>query len=347
METIRIGEQEWMIENLNVSCFRNGESIEYAKSLEEFVKFGNEGKPAYCIYEEDPKNEKKFGKLYNYFAVIDPRGLAPEGFHIPTYVELKELISNVDSNGSRLKSDKLWKNEKSINDTGFSAIPGGIIRTKPEFIGNIGTWWLSQTIFHKGDEFVRAKAFELRSGANNIVLTDYNCSFGLSIRCIKNNVPKLENIDGDFELELDNYGIVINVNNKSQNALLCFKVIWKLPNELERNKFRTFITFNPENHEVKIIARGQLSRSCDGFKPEDKYADDKYLHNNHEKQQYYDNNFMPFIIDLTSKEYDDMILVEKQNWWKKNLSTIQKEILNKKEVINKRIIDSLSPYLIK
>jgi uncharacterized protein (TIGR02145 family) len=83
-KTVVIGSNTWMAENLNVSTFRNGDPIYEAKTNEDWEKAAKEGKPAWCYYNNDHLNGKEFGKLYNYFALIDSRGLSPEGWHIPS-----------------------------------------------------------------------------------------------------------------------------------------------------------------------------------------------------------------------------------------------------------------------
>jgi hypothetical protein len=70
-----IGDQHWMVENLNVSHFRNGDPIPEAKTNEEWELAGTEGKPAWCYCNNDPGNASTYGKLYNRYAVNDPRGL--------------------------------------------------------------------------------------------------------------------------------------------------------------------------------------------------------------------------------------------------------------------------------
>jgi uncharacterized protein (TIGR02145 family) len=64
-KSVTIGKQEWMAENLNVVTFRNGDSIPKAKTEEEWVKAGINGLPVYCIYDNNPANCSKAGKLYN------------------------------------------------------------------------------------------------------------------------------------------------------------------------------------------------------------------------------------------------------------------------------------------
>ena len=79
---VKIGDQKWMSVNLNVSHFRNGDSIPEVRTPEDWEKAGKEQKPAWCYYDNNPENQSRLGKLYNWYAVNDPRGLAPEGWHV-------------------------------------------------------------------------------------------------------------------------------------------------------------------------------------------------------------------------------------------------------------------------
>ncbi len=100
---VKIGEQIWMTKNLNVDKFRNGKPIPQAKTKEEWNKAGQDMTPAWCYYNFDPNNGIKYGKLYNWFAVIDPMGLAPIGYHIPTDNEWHILIKNMDTSAEKCK----------------------------------------------------------------------------------------------------------------------------------------------------------------------------------------------------------------------------------------------------
>jgi len=91
-QTVTIGTQVWMTKNLDVSTFRNGDPIPQAKTNEEWKKAGENKQPAWCYYDNDPANGAKYGKLYNWYAADDPRGLAPEGFHIPIPKNWDSLI---------------------------------------------------------------------------------------------------------------------------------------------------------------------------------------------------------------------------------------------------------------
>ena len=91
-EQVFVGEQTWMKYNLDVATFRNGDTILQAQSNEDWEKAGFNQQPAWCYYVTDEDViEKSYGKLYNLFAVNDPRGLSPEGWHISTENEWREL----------------------------------------------------------------------------------------------------------------------------------------------------------------------------------------------------------------------------------------------------------------
>jgi uncharacterized protein (TIGR02145 family) len=108
-KSVKIGTQTWMVENLNVSTFRNGDPIPEAKTNEEWEKAGKNKQPAWCYYDNDPKNGAKYGKLYNWYAVSDPRGLPPAGWHVPSNNEwtiLSDFLGN--DAGKKMKSTSGW-----------------------------------------------------------------------------------------------------------------------------------------------------------------------------------------------------------------------------------------------
>ena len=136
-ESVRIGNQEWMTRNLDVDRFRNGDLIPHIESDEDWKKAGENGQPAWCYYDNDPENGKKYGKLYNWHAVNDSRGLAPEGYHVPTDEEwsiLEEFLGE-NSPGYKMKSVAGWnswddgdgelQNGNGDNSSGFNGLPGG------------------------------------------------------------------------------------------------------------------------------------------------------------------------------------------------------------------------------
>ena len=104
-ESDTIGDIIYMSNNLNVSKFKDGTEILEAKNNEEWIACLQKKQPAWCYYNYASENEKKFKKLYNYFALISLRGLAPNGWHIPNVFELY-LIHYSE------KAEKLWDSER-------------------------------------------------------------------------------------------------------------------------------------------------------------------------------------------------------------------------------------------
>ena len=146
---VTIGTQVWAIANLNVSTFQNGDSIPEAKTNKEWLAAGESGKPAWCYYNNDPAIGLKYGKLYNWYAVNDPRGLAPAGWTLPGDGDWAMLIKNLKgpgTAGSKLKSTSRWNDDNNgTNETGFNGFPGGYRVENGAFLnlGSIGTWWSS------------------------------------------------------------------------------------------------------------------------------------------------------------------------------------------------------------
>jgi uncharacterized protein (TIGR02145 family) len=100
-----------MTRNLDVDRFRNGDLIPHIESDEEWIKAGENGQPAWYYYDNDPEYEKKYGKLYNWYAVNDPRGLASKGWRVPSNEEWTTLINFLGGKevaGHKMKSDNGW-----------------------------------------------------------------------------------------------------------------------------------------------------------------------------------------------------------------------------------------------
>jgi len=161
---VTIGEQVWMSTNLSVTHYRNGDPIPEVKEEKEFysIKTG-----AWCWYNNDSLHYAKYGRLYNHYAVKDPRGLAPAGWHIPSNEEWLTLSRNIDSetvfkslnhpdNGSRkagfsmkaIEEGSLSKHS-SNNSSGFNGLMGGkryrvnanVGYAYFNYCGVAGSWW--------------------------------------------------------------------------------------------------------------------------------------------------------------------------------------------------------------
>lgn len=118
----------WMLKNLSVSKFQNGDPIPYV--YHEDWKDFDDVNPAHCTVFDSVELESEYGQLYNWYAVSDPRGLAPEGWHIPTLAEWQALIDCNGGNdvaGDRLKEagNAHWKSGSGNNLSGFNVLPAG------------------------------------------------------------------------------------------------------------------------------------------------------------------------------------------------------------------------------
>ncbi len=185
-QTVTIGSQIWMTKNLDVSTFRNGDPIPEAKSDQEWLKAGENKQPAWCYYENNPANGAKYGKLYNWFAVNDPRGLAPVGYHIPSDKEwtiLSSCLGGENAAGNKMKSTNGWaENGNANNSSGFSGLPGGHRSISGKFFddGKGGYWWSST---EDGTGGVWLCVFYYNSG--DAIRDGGLKKGGISVRCVK------------------------------------------------------------------------------------------------------------------------------------------------------------------
>ena len=218
-ETVNINGIYWSRIDLNLIKFKNGDSIKQAKDLQDWNSAYQQKEPVWMYHKDNSLNGAKYGKLYNYYAVIDKRGLAPDGYHIPSKNEF-ESISNLSSIG--LKSTDEWyvrkyksKTLKNIervdrnglpyldlafvetdfqqgeygnNNTGFNARPCGRIDQYGhfDFVGKEAVYW---TITSAGD--LNSSAFEdaqyvfkIAWNENKPSLIKAVSSQGFYVRCI-------------------------------------------------------------------------------------------------------------------------------------------------------------------
>lgn len=157
IKQVKIGTQVWMKENLNVSCFRNGDTIREAiTSLDWGAAFRNK-EPVWCYHFNEPEYGEEYGRIYNCFAVSDPRGLAPEGWRIPTRDDWNVLIEYVKDKKmvAGLKSKSGWpKKHEATDQTGFSAKATGYRSNGHIFCyeGLLTFWWASDMSNWKIDD---------------------------------------------------------------------------------------------------------------------------------------------------------------------------------------------------
>ena len=197
--TIKICNQVWILKNLDIQTYGNGDSI---PEVRDSIQWAHLTSGAWCYYNNDSTIGAIYGKLYNWYAVNDPRGLAPFGWHIPSDDEWKTLemclgMMQTDANavgwrgnheGSELKEKGIahWKAPNSgsgySNTSGYTALPGGSRDSNGSF-GNLashGYWWTS-TEFDSSSAWNRALYFLY----DNVLRSYGSKSDGISVRCVK------------------------------------------------------------------------------------------------------------------------------------------------------------------
>jgi uncharacterized protein (TIGR02145 family) len=195
MDEIVIGNQIWSNSNLKSVAFTNGDKILECKNKKEWLYASKNKIPAFCCIDFNSENEGLFGKLYNFYAVIDERGIAPDGWKIPSKNDWEDLIKFLGVKPAlKLKSKTGWYNPivygsiDGTDDYGFNAVPGYAIDKKGEFAkkNKIGVWW-SDSIQLKITDCVYSYALADSNG-DLIGLFSFgysSMSDGLSIRLIK------------------------------------------------------------------------------------------------------------------------------------------------------------------
>ncbi|MCE5175019.1 MAG: FISUMP domain-containing protein [Bacteroidales bacterium] len=184
--TVKIGTQVWMIENLKTTKYRNGDPIPYVSDSSEWdsLTVG-----AYNYYNNDENLGRVYGYIYNSYAVADSRGLAPEGWHIPSDEEWEVLVNNLggkDVAGGKLKesgTDYWYNNQDASNSSGFTALPGGCFDPANSFsqIGYSAHFWtVPDSSGIKGE--IDFYLINSKGSANRYLQI---LKMGKSVRCIK------------------------------------------------------------------------------------------------------------------------------------------------------------------
>ena len=185
--TVKIGDQWWMLENLKVTQYRNGDPI---PNVTDNGQWGSLSTGAYCNYNNDESKVAIYGRLYNWFAVNDSRNIAPEGWHVPSDAEWQTLIDYLGGNshsGGKMKDTGLdyWlsPNEGATNEGNFTALPSGY--RYPDGSQYYGLKY--QAHFWSTTESITGNAWTRYLLYNNIASYRYTSwkENGFSVRCVK------------------------------------------------------------------------------------------------------------------------------------------------------------------
>jgi uncharacterized protein (TIGR02145 family) len=182
-KTVTIDKQVWTAENLNVEHYRNGDPIPQVQDKEEWANLTS---GAWCYYDNNSGNGTIYGKLYNWYAVNDVRGLAPEGWHVGSdedWTKLTTFLGGEQVAGEKLKSTSGWSdNGNGTNSCGFFGLPGGY-RNHDGYFTNIG----KNGLFWTATEFSSTNAWfrNLIGSIPDVYRPNYFYVNGLCVRCVK------------------------------------------------------------------------------------------------------------------------------------------------------------------
>jgi uncharacterized protein (TIGR02145 family) len=192
--TTKIGNAYWTTSNLAVSKFNNGDIIPQAKNKEDWKKASINKTPIWSYYNFDSLNYSQYGKLYNWFAANDSRGIAPIGFHIPNVEEWSQITLDInefpiDNNvGKQLKTKTSWNYRNGENKLNFNGFPlgiGGGFSGDFFWFGDKCFFWCSEDTSFGENISEQAWCFSLTSHDDDLSQLLQQKSMGLLIRCVK------------------------------------------------------------------------------------------------------------------------------------------------------------------
>ena len=192
LPSVTIGTQIWSSQNLSVATYRNGDPI---PQVTDPTQWQNLTTGAWCWYNNDSATyAATYGRLYNWYAVNDPRGLAPQGWHVPTDAEWNKLTKFIDPSadttqccsnvaGTAMKNTTGWNNSgNGTNSSGFSGLPGGFRYNNGSFnfVGGFGGWWSASAY-----DATLAWSRYLGDGNSNVYRGSINKTYGFSVRVVR------------------------------------------------------------------------------------------------------------------------------------------------------------------
>jgi len=195
-QTINIGTQWWMAENLKVTHYRDGDAIAHVAADNSTDQWEDNTTGAYCIIMDNDSIADIYGNLYNRHAIRNSSGLAPAGWHVPSYNDWYTLFSYLG--GSNVAGGKLkeagtvhWvaPNTGATNESGFTALPGGWCYQDSDEIeffdlGQEAHFWTPDRGYYGAGRSIRFKNTASRTYLDDWIVSDEQ-TFGMSVRCIK------------------------------------------------------------------------------------------------------------------------------------------------------------------
>ena len=195
-KTIQVGTQRWLTKNLEVTTFRNGDPIPHIQDFDQWMDAGMAEEPAWCYYHNKTENGEEYGKLYNWYAVIDPRGIAPIGWHVSSsseWLELIEMLGGEEQAAIKLKSVSLWKPARYIENPHCNGNNISRLNIKPSGgrfseayidhfsrLGHVAYFWIPETSVSEYD----AMSFNICASGSMSINENYR-KIGMAVRCVE------------------------------------------------------------------------------------------------------------------------------------------------------------------
>jgi uncharacterized protein (TIGR02145 family) len=188
--TVQIGTQCWTQSNLKVSKYRNGDNIPTGLNNSQW---GSTTSGAYAIHNNNSANDALYGKLYNWYAVNDSRGLCPTGWHVPSdgeWTTLTDFLGGESVAGGAMKTTTGWNypNSGATNSSGFTGLPGDhrSFGGGCYSFGTSGFWWSSSDA-GSGSAWYRGLGYYYAYANRG----NFYPRYGFSVRCLKNTLPQV------------------------------------------------------------------------------------------------------------------------------------------------------------
>lgn len=286
---VTIGNQQWMVENLKTTRYRNGDIIGTTSYPNQNI-FDQTSPKYQWAYNGNETNVASYGRLYTWFTVADLRKIAPEGWHIPTVYEIDSLQNYLIENGynydmttndnkiaKALSSSSQWfsntiqgtvgYNLQTNNRSGFSIMPSGYKGYDGYFyeLRNFAYLWTASSNVNN-----TAYSISVRSDQANLIRNLHNKNYGFSVRCIKNTIPITSNA---------------LIQAKSTSLTLKGAVLFDGGDPVTEIGFCYNVGSQPNVSDNKVVSSGtdlsNFSMEITGLVPETEYYVRAYSFNKH------------------------------------------------------------------
>ncbi len=285
-QTVDIGSQTWMQENLKTSHYENGEPITYKP---EDLVWGPPAIGAYYIYDEDETNIEEYGMLYNWYAVDDSRNVCPSGWHVPTLQDFQEFFLNLGYDPEIMQTPPLggdlketgtahWisPNLGATDDYGFTALPGGEysegLLPSPwgfKYLGTRGSFWCA-TNFSTYPVPVEVHALQMINSSADFTFDSYPGNNAFSVRCIMD--ATLPVLSSSPVSDITNNSAIAggNVTDEGGSSVTAAGVCWSTESDPELS----------DNFTVDGTGPGSFTSNLTGLDPFTTYYVRAYATNN-------------------------------------------------------------------